>query len=303
MNGPTPRILIAANPNSGASSSVAKVSALCETLNQSGFDCEILTSLEGVRAASLQAEAVGNLRAVISAGGDGTVDALANLLPATIPLQVFPLGTENLLAKYLGLRGDIRQACATAIANRRFKMDAGVANGKIFLVMLSVGFDAEVVRQMTALRRGHISRWSYVRPIFRTLLRYGFPALNYRLNGSLDRETVGDEPVGEIPRMPSASKRDARPTDTNITEFSGESNPVACEPLPEISTGDTRGSAAWVFVFNVPRYAASLNFCPQADPTDGLLDICTFSKPGIAYGLGYFARLRQKRLTLIIPSS
>ncbi|MGC4002636.1 MAG: diacylglycerol kinase family protein [Pirellulales bacterium] len=44
----------------------------------------------------------GTLRAVVAAGGDGTLNALVNRLPAETPFLMLPLGTENLVAKYLG---------------------------------------------------------------------------------------------------------------------------------------------------------------------------------------------------------
>ncbi len=239
MNASEEHLLIAANPKSGAASSRNQVTDLKEALVAQGYCCEIITSLEQVRQQSVRLHHGGNLRAVISAGGDGTADALANLLPPDIPLLIFPLGTENLLAKHLGLTGDVRDACETIQAGRRLALDVGKANGQLFLVMLSCGFDAEVVRSMHSMRTGHINRWSYTRPILSSLGRYSFPQLPF----AVDDETPGAE------------------------------------------------AAAWLFVFNVPRYAAQLDFCPQADPTDGALDLCTFAKSGIGWGVGYLSRL------------
>ncbi|MEO8270243.1 MAG: hypothetical protein ABI557_11020, partial [Aureliella sp.] len=65
-------------------------------------------------------------------------------------------------------------------------------------------------------------------------------------------------------------------------------------PQLEISTiqqSTLTSNAAWLFVFNVPRYAAGLAFCPQADPTDGLMDVCTFRRSGLLHGLSYLTRL------------
>lgn len=236
------QVIIAANPKSGRTNSAQHVSELKQAIEDRGFDCHVEHSLEAVREKSNAAHARGKLRAVVSAGGDGTADALANLLQAHIPVLLFPLGTENLLAKHLKVTGDIQQACQTLVDGHQVSMDVGSANGKIFLVMLSCGFDAEVVRQMHAIRKGHISRWSYARPIVRSLMNYRFPQMRLRVDES-ERET----------------------------------------------------SAAWIFVFNVPRYAASLDFCPQADPLDGHLDVCTFQRGGLAFGVGYFSQLFLRR--------
>lgn len=238
MNVSAQHVLIAANPKSGSSSSASRVSELREAIEQAGFICEIVGELPVVQQRSAALHRDGRLRAVVSAGGDGTADALANLLSSQIPILLFPLGTENLLAKHLGITGDAQQACQSLQHNRTIAMDVGSANGQLFLVMLSCGFDAEVVGQMHAVRRGHINRWSYTRPILAALAKYRFPQLPFRI----------DE-----------------------------------QPAPS--------TAAWIFVFNVPRYAASLEFCPQADPLDGQLDVCTFQRGGIAFGVGYFSRL------------
>ncbi len=257
---PYSQVLIAANPKSGASSNRGRVSELQQALTGTGLACHIHTSLEELRQAALQADARGELKAIVAAGGDGTVGALANLLPSHIPLLIFPLGTENLLAKHLGIHGDIAQARQILLSQQRLMLDVGRANGKLFLVMLSCGFDAEVVRHMHALRTGHINRWSYARPIITSLRGYRFPQLQY----SLPAQAASSMPVSPTTAGRSTSRS---------------------APLAQAN------SAAWLFVFNVPRYAAALNFCPQADPTDGLLDVCSFKRSGTWAGLGYLARL------------
>lgn len=243
MNEPQEHVLIAANPKSGAVSSRQRVSELRELLLESGYACDVLDSLDAVQRTTWDLHASGRLKAVVSAGGDGTADALANLLPSDVPLLIFPLGTENLLAKYLGMSGEVRQARDAIAFGEQLKMDVGSANGKLFLVMLSCGFDAEVVRLMHSVRTGHINRWSYARPILSSVASYRFPQLNIHTESSVDKLIM------------------------------------------------TPHNAAWLFVFNVPRYAAALDFCPQADPSDGLLDVCTFRGSGVARGLNYFLRL------------
>ncbi len=240
-------VLIAANPKSGAESGGRRVAELREALITDGHTCDVHYSLEELRCSAQRLEALGQLSAVVSAGGDGTAGALANLLPSHLPLLLFPLGTENLLAKHLGITGDVRQSRAILRSDQRHLLDVGRANGKLFLVMLSCGFDAEVVRRMHAVRTGHITRWSYAGPILTTMLGYQFPQLSI---------SAARRGTGGVPRQAT----------------------FTC-------------SAAWLFVFNVPRYAAGLEFCPQADPTDGLLDACTFQRSGLLHGLGYLARL------------
>lgn len=243
MPGSGRQILIAANPNSGATESGPRVTALNEGICSSGYQSQVIYDLQEIAALAPKLHAEGQLRAVIAAGGDGTADALANLLPHDIPLQLFPLGTENLLARYLGIKSEIDQAVGIIQTGISRQIDVGQANDKVFLVMASIGFDALVVKEMDAIRKGHINRWSYTKPILRAISKYRFPQLKFQVR------------------------------DSERAEFR------------ELD------SAAWGFVFNVPRYAASLEFCPQADPEDGLLDLCQFSTGGLFFGAGYLTRL------------
>jgi diacylglycerol kinase (ATP) len=234
------QVLIAFNPKSGASSAERVTRGLRDALEGRGFPARILTSLEQLQAECAALYAANQLEAVISAGGDGTVCELANRLPSQVPLLIFPLGTENLLAKYWGIPADVDYLCNILMAGRIIEMDVGSANGKLFLVMLSCGFDAEVVHRMHAQRKGHIDRWTYAVPILKTIVSYRFPRMSIQHPSQpIDIET-------EVP---------------------------------------------WLFVFNVPRYAANLQFCPHADPTDGKLDVCTFRGSGALAGFYYLYQL------------
>ncbi len=239
----TPKyVVIVANPLSGTQDRRRELERLRDAIGATGLGAEIIESLGEARRAIDRAAGSGRLRAVVAAGGDGTVCAVANMTPADIPLLVFPMGTENLLAKFLGVSRDVESVCTALHSGREYRMDAGRADGRLFLVVATCGYDAEVVRQMERVRRGHIRRWSYAGPILRSMWRYRFPSIAIRADGDGRGEAL-------------------------------------------------QWSAAWVFVFNSPRYAAGLKICPQADPTDGWLDLCTFQRGGVLWGFWYLFRL------------
>ncbi len=83
---------------------------------------------------------------VLASGGDGTVTACAEGLAGRgVPLAVLPAGTGNLLARNLGLPLQLTDALAVALEGADRRLDVGVANGRRFVAMAGIGFDAELL--------------------------------------------------------------------------------------------------------------------------------------------------------------
>jgi diacylglycerol kinase family enzyme len=69
------------------------------------------------------------------------------------------------------------EVCRTVAEGVVAGLDLGSANGKHFLLMVSAGFDAEVIRTLHENRRGNITRRSYFLPTLRTIRSYGYPQM------------------------------------------------------------------------------------------------------------------------------
>jgi len=83
---------------------------------------------------------------VIASGGDGTVSAVASSVVGTnIPLGLIPRGTANAFAAAIGIPTDIRGACDTILAGSTCLVDAAKCNGKPFILLAGIGFEAEMV--------------------------------------------------------------------------------------------------------------------------------------------------------------
>ncbi|WP_146461324.1 diacylglycerol/lipid kinase family protein [Rubripirellula tenax] len=119
---------------------------------------------------------------VVAAGGDGTLALAAESIDETVPLVPMPMGTENLLARHFGHSRDAHAVIETLRFGGPQQIDVGSAAGKPFLIMATCGFDADVVRGMHLTRRGHINRFSYFRPIIRSLRTYTFPEIEIRVD-------------------------------------------------------------------------------------------------------------------------
>lgn len=240
-------VLIAVNPRAGASAAGQRIPELERLLGQAGLKAEVQTDLGHFAARAAQLQAEGRLECVVSAGGDGTAAAVINLLAPQTPVALFPLGTENLLGRWLQQSATPQGVCETILAHKILNLDAASANGRLFLLMLGAGFDATVVQRAHELRRGHINRWHYSRPIYEALRYYRFPEL--RLTCTL------------------------------------------AGPGGEVVTRRVR----WAFAFNLPCYAAGLPLAPQADGTDGALDLTTFERGSIWHGLRYLGSVILRR--------
>ena len=179
-NQTTEVVVISMNPGSGATDRRSVVETLMASLSKQNFEVLLLTKIESVIGVVNQ-HFGGRLRCVVAAGGDGTISLLANLLPENTPLAVLPLGTENLLAKYLGISSDPVVLANMIVAGNCRQLDVGRANGKLFLVMASCGFDADVVHRLHRERKGHIRHWSYAKPVVSSIRKYKYPKVRISL--------------------------------------------------------------------------------------------------------------------------
>lgn len=230
-NPTTPVVIISRNPNSGAFDTRAKVQALDEALAKHGFIVRQLTDIDQV-VAEVEAYSIsghqdvdGRLVAVVAAGGDGTVSLLANRLPASTPIAIMPLGTENLLAKHLTIKSDPQLVAKMIVEERSISIDAGRANGKLFLVMASCGFDADVVERLHSNRKGHIRHWSYTLPIIRSIWNYRYPEIRVLVDGQPTDQPIRWGFVFNVPRyamnLPIKADADAHDGRLDLVTFSG----------------------------------------------------------------------------------
>jgi len=160
-----------------------------DVLVANGVRLELAETHRRGHAESLAREAVARGEPmVVAAGGDGTIAEVANgLMGSQARLGVIPLGTANVLAHELGLPFAPRAVAAALAFGRTRPLWPGQANGaegtRLFVQMLGVGFDADVVCHLPFPLKKAFGKGAYVLQSMREMVRYRFPPVHLRIDG------------------------------------------------------------------------------------------------------------------------
>jgi YegS/Rv2252/BmrU family lipid kinase len=117
---------------------------------------------------------------ILALGGDGTLnELLPGVVHTDVPVGVIPAGTANVLARELGLGCDALRAARRLSEWVPQRVHAGLlrcepeTEGRYFLLMAGVGFDAHIVYQLNLslkAKLGQLAYWtSSFKQVFRTL--------------------------------------------------------------------------------------------------------------------------------------
>lgn len=118
---------------------------------------------------------------VIACGGDGTVRSVAaGLENSKVPMGIVPLGTGNLLARNLGIPiGNLDRALAAAMGGTTKMVDLGRVtysskgdeHTEVFLVMVGVGMDADIMTNTDEDLKKKVGWVAYIKSGADTVLR------------------------------------------------------------------------------------------------------------------------------------
>jgi YegS/Rv2252/BmrU family lipid kinase len=111
--------------------------------------------------------------AIAVAGGDGTInEALNGMTQSPLPLGLIPMGTANVLAAEIGLDVTPDAVARTLLDGHRRRIDVGKADGRRFVMMAGVGFDADVVKGIDPKLKRAVGKGAYVWQSLVEMLRY-----------------------------------------------------------------------------------------------------------------------------------
>lgn len=111
--------------------------------------------------------------AVIVAGGDGTINAVAQqVLPTGRPFGIIPQGTFNYSCRAHGIPLDCEEATRVLLSARLKPIQAGLVNDRIFLVNASLGLYPQALQDREAYKRQYgrnrfVALWAAIVTILR----------------------------------------------------------------------------------------------------------------------------------------
>jgi len=101
---------------------------------------------------------------VCASGGDGTISSVADSmarLDIKLPLGIFPSGTSNDLAAYLGIPKDVKVCCDIITGGAVKSMDLGRVNGSHFINVCSAGLLTDVAYKTDTNMKNALGQIAY----------------------------------------------------------------------------------------------------------------------------------------------
>jgi len=149
---PMAPFFIVFNPGSGRDDVAATRTVIETLLTEAGRDYRIMLVEDASRLPDISAEAVMLAQAqdgvVVAAGGDGTINAVAQaVLGSGCPFGVLPQGTFNYFSRTHGIPSDTAKALQVLLSSRAYPVRAGLVNDRVFLVNASLGLYPKLLEE------------------------------------------------------------------------------------------------------------------------------------------------------------
>jgi len=193
-------------------------------LSRHGWSVTLRETSRPLEAIELARQAVDRgAQVVIAAGGDGTINEVANgLVNTDTALGVLPVGTTNswalqmripalnpllpgtqavkmiaalqervarpLLANYY--RKVLLDAARVLVEGRTVAVDMGELSGRYFLMWAGIGFDAAIAQSIPSKEKRTLGSWAYVLPAIESASRYSGTDARLNLDGKVAKVTT-----------------------------------------------------------------------------------------------------------------
>jgi diacylglycerol kinase (ATP) len=209
------------NPSGGQVVVRHELDNVAAFLNRHGWSATLRETSKPLEATELARHAVNRgARVVIAAGGDGTVNEIANgLVNTDAALGVLPVGTTNSWALQMGIpalnpklpgtqvvkmiatleeriahplpanyyRKVLLGAARVLVGEHTVAVDMGELSGRYFLMWAGIGFDAASAKSVSLKEKRALGSWAYVLSTIKSAYRYSSTNVRLNLDGKVVR--------------------------------------------------------------------------------------------------------------------
>lgn len=209
------KYLFIINPEAGSGRSGRLIDVIDGRMQQSGHAYAIESTKKPQDATVIAENNIDKYTDIIAVGGDGTVNEVARALIKTKKglLGIIPAGTGNDLSLSLGIPKDTDKALDLILSEDReiTEIDVCNVNGRSYLNISTIGFDAHVVKTTNIIKKVIKSQFAYIISVLINLLSFRKTQLELIIDGESQHVNsfllaVGNGKYygGGIPIMPSA---------------------------------------------------------------------------------------------------
>ena len=184
------RLALFANPAAAGGRALTALPAVEGELTHLGVQYRVVNTLSVDHARDEARTAAENGETVVAVGGDGLVGSLAGALRGGVgELAIVPSGRGNDFARVLKIPSEPREAARVAVDGRARTLDLGLANGRPFVGIASLGFDSDANRiaNEAKLVKGNLV---YLYAALRALAGWKHARFRVTVDGR-EREVVG----------------------------------------------------------------------------------------------------------------
>ncbi|MGH2535677.1 MAG: diacylglycerol/lipid kinase family protein [Thermomicrobiales bacterium] len=163
------RVIVVVNPATRRNPD--RIAEIVAHAAPAGTGVEIRQTVAGVAVQELLSPGMLDVDAVIAAGGDGTVAAVATALgDSGVPLGIIPVGSTNVIAREQGIPHNAVIAARLIFGAHTYRrMDAGICGDRRFLHMAGAGIDSRLFLATDPAAKRKRGWIAYLGPALRSL--------------------------------------------------------------------------------------------------------------------------------------
>ena len=207
-------VTVIVNPISGGGRGLIAAEGLCAALEARGAQATLMPTGRAGDAERFSRDAACDC--VVGVGGDGTLNEIVNGIgEKAIRVGILPRGTANVVSRELKIPKKVELYADLVVSGQMRRMDAGLRDGRRFLLGAGAGLDAAVTKRVMSRRGKKSSYLRWIWPTIATVFQYRFPKMAVEVDGQRVMEDAQYAIVGNcvysaglFPATPKAKVND-----------------------------------------------------------------------------------------------